>query len=130
MATGRAPYLARQSTPNGEFFTGSFAPNGTSDPSTTTIGGVGFSVVYTSTGKWTVTLKGVVVSNPPPFESAVIRHNASPTNSWDIDILAGYDTTTSPGDTIFVIAYRENATLANPTAHANTRVSFCIQVQP
>ena len=129
MPSGKAQSPVRAATPSLEVFAGSFAPNGSSNPDSTSNKGSGFSVVRNgSAGQWKVTITGATFRNVVSV-TATLQLNALPVTSVELALLGAVGSDGS-GNTTFILQYRDNLTAADISANANNRINFCLLGEP
>ena len=103
MPSGKAQSPVRAATPNLELFAGSFAPNRSSDPVSTSNKGYGFSVVRNGVaGQWKVTVTGATFRNVVAVTLG-LQLNAAPVTSMEL-ILLGAVGSDGSGNTTFIIS--------------------------
>ncbi|HEU5276838.1 MAG TPA: hypothetical protein VFU97_24490 [Xanthobacteraceae bacterium] len=103
---------------------GSFAPNGSSTPTNPT-GGHIKSVAWTSTGKWTVTLRDKGIRAIEAF-MVCAQLNA---DNVDVTLSLGAFTNVGAGqtgDTTFIVRNAPGGSVADIAANANNVISFTI----
>ena len=100
-----------------EVITGSFAPNGSSALDQSSVKGVGFSVAYTSTGLYTITLQDVyasLVSATATFQMATAT-----------DVKPQFGAYVAASKTL-VLRSIAVASVTDIAANANNRISFVL----
>ncbi len=103
---------------------GSFAPNGSSAISGASRKGLGFTVAYTSTGLYTVTLSDKYA------DIVAVTHNVALVTAADIKLQTGVVTQSSASAAASVqIRSLAVATLTDIAANAANRISFVIWVR-
>ena len=103
----------------------SFSPNGGADPATTSFRGAGItSIVWVSTGKWTVTLDDTypVLVRPPSFS---IERATPAAKAVDFHVVAN----TIDTDGKFSFVYREDHLVADIAANTNTRIGISLALR-
>lgn len=107
-------------TPGLRILAGSFATNGSSSPAAAGIKGVGFSVAFTSTGLYTVTLTAPLVD-----VTSLQVDRTEATQGTFLVSPTPYSTTTRTF-TIRTTTPAAADTLSNVAAAANNRISFLL----
>lgn len=108
---------------DGILYAGSFQTNGTSDPATTTFRtspGLTFTVVYSATGVYTVTLPADLNLPDLPLSIKATPQYSALANWFEVGIVGEYNRTTR----VFVIQAHRSGTGNAPSNTAGNRINF------
>ena len=108
----------QSANPEVKIIAGSFAPNGSSAIDADSNSGAGWSVAYTSTGKYTVTLDQIY----PGIISATATLALNAVADSKVQLGAIDD----PSGKTIVINNITGTSAADIAAHANNRIHFCL----
>lgn len=124
---GYALHNVKGCGPEPVIYAGSFQCNGTSDPSSTTYEyppGFPFTVTYSATGVFTVTLPSGFVLPDQPYSIQVTPQFSELANYFAVGVLG--ETTLNTTTRQFVIQAHRAGTGEAPTNTAGNRINFAI----
>lgn len=124
---GHTPFELQAVAPEVFVLAGSFAPNGASTPTTTDSRGrraMPFTVAYTATGIYTVTLPSGFNFPSQPLSIVVSSQCSAIANWFEVTVVG--ETTLNTTTRQFVIQAHRGGVANAPAAAAGTRINFAI----